>query len=51
MPDYKNMYLELLIGVEKTINILKEATLQAEEIYIVTADKEIREAPGNEDLA
>ena len=42
-PDYKKMYFELLIGMEKTISVLKEAMLQAEEIYIETAEDETDE--------
>ena len=48
MSDYKKMYLELLIGMEQIINVSKEAMLQAEEIYIETADKKIHETPKNE---
>ena len=36
MPDYKQMYLELLDGVEKAINLLIETQKECEEIYIDT---------------
>lgn len=34
MPDYKQMYLNLLDGVEKTLILLIEAQKSCEEIYI-----------------
>ena len=36
MPDYKQMYIDLLVGVEKTINLLIDAQRKSEEIYIAT---------------
>lgn len=36
MPDYKQMYLDLLDGVEKAINLLIDAQRKSEEIYIAT---------------
>ena len=36
MPDYKQMYLALLDGVEKALNLLIEAQKVCEEIYIDT---------------
>ncbi len=36
MPDYKQMYLNLLDGVEKAINLLIDAQKSCEEIYIDT---------------
>lgn len=40
MPDYKQMYLKLLDGVEKAIEELKKVELACEEIYMNTADDE-----------
>ena len=40
MPDYKQMYLILLDSVEKAIEMLKNAELACEEIYINTADEQ-----------
>lgn len=37
MPDYKNMYIELLHEVEETIQKLIEAEKKCEEIYIETS--------------
>ena len=45
MPDYKRMYLELIDGMEKAMEVLDKAMLQAEEIYIETAEDETDEAP------
>ena len=36
MPDYKQMYLNLLDGVEKAINLLVNTQRACEEIYINT---------------
>ncbi len=36
MPDYKQMYLLLLDGVEKAINLLTESQKACEQIYIDT---------------
>ena len=36
MPDYKLLYLTLLDGVEKAINLLIETQVACEEIYIDT---------------
>lgn len=38
MPDYEKMYKTLLDGVEKAIEMLKNAELKCEEIYIDTAE-------------
>lgn len=38
MPDYKQMYLNLLDGVEKAITLLIDAQKKCEEIYIDTAE-------------
>lgn len=38
MPDYKQMYLKLLDGVEKAINLLTDTQKACEEIYIDTAE-------------
>lgn len=40
MPDYKQMYLTLLDGVEKAINLLTSAQNGCEEIYIDTDETE-----------
>lgn len=40
MPDYKLLYLTLLDGVEKAIEMLKKTELACEEIYINTADEQ-----------
>ena len=40
MPDYKQLYLTLLDGVEKAIEILKNVETACEEIYIDTEDTE-----------
>ena len=42
MPDYKLLYLTLLDGVEKAINLLIDTQKACEEIYIDT-DKEVNE--------
>ena len=36
MPDYKQLYLTLLDGVEKAIESLKNVELACEELYIDT---------------
>lgn len=36
MPDYKQLYLTLLDGVEKAINLLIDTQRACEEIYIAT---------------
>ncbi len=36
MPDYKQMYLKLLDGVEKAINLLVDTQTACEEIYVDT---------------
>ncbi len=36
MPDYKQLYLMLLDGVEKAIESLKNVELACEELYIDT---------------
>ena len=40
MPDYKQMYLILLDSVEKAIELLKNAKLTCEDIYINTANEQ-----------
>lgn len=40
MPDYKQMYLILLDSVEKAIDLLKNAELKCEEIYVNTSTEE-----------
>ena len=39
MPDYKQMYLNLLDNVEKAIQMLKNAEVACEEIYINTDEQ------------
>ncbi len=36
MPDYKMLYLTLLDGVERAIDVLKETEKACEDIYIDT---------------
>ena len=36
MPDYKQLYLTLLDGVEKALNLLIETQKACEELYIDT---------------
>lgn len=36
MPDYKQMYLTLLDGVEKVINLLVDTQRACEETYVNT---------------
>lgn len=36
MPDYKQLYLTLLDGVEKAINLLIDAQKICEQIYVDT---------------
>ena len=36
MPDYNQMYLKLLDGVEKSINLLIDAQKICEQIYVDT---------------
>lgn len=36
MPDYKQLYLTLLDGVEKAIESLKNVEIACEEIYVNT---------------
>lgn len=38
MADYKQMYLTLLDGVEKAINVLVDTQKACEEIYVDTDD-------------
>lgn len=40
MPDYEKMYKTLLDSVEKAIDLLKNAELECEEIYINTAEEQ-----------
>ena len=40
MPDYEKMYKTLLDGVEKAIELLKNAELACEDIYINTANEQ-----------
>ena len=39
MPDYKAMYLNLFNSVTDAINILREAQIKAEELYITSSEK------------
>lgn len=36
MPDYQKMYAELFISVTKAIELLKQAQITTEEIYITS---------------
>ncbi len=38
MPDYKEMYLEMVRGTEKAINILIDVQQKCEEMYISSPD-------------
>lgn len=50
MPDYKELYLEMVRGTEKAINILIDAQRKCEELYISSPDPEITVLPsGGED--
>jgi len=40
MADYKKMYIELMSEIEKVMELLKEALLRAEEIYIETDEND-----------
>ena len=40
VPDYEKMYKTLLDGVEKAIEMLKNAELACEDIYINTANEQ-----------
>ena len=40
MPDYKTMYKELFIAVTKAIDILKNAQIKTEEIYISSSEED-----------
>jgi len=40
MPDYRTMYFELARAASKAIDILTEATLKCEEMYISAEEEE-----------
>lgn len=42
MPDYQQMYLEMVRGTERAINILIDAQRKCEEIYIKTSDSKVK---------
>lgn len=42
MPDYKTMYYKLFNAVTDSIEILKQAQLEAEELYITSSEKDDR---------
>lgn len=39
MPDYKEMYLKLFNSITNAIEILQQAQIETEEIYISSDDK------------
>ena len=40
MPDYKTMYLDLFNSISNAIEILSESQRKAEEIFIISSEKE-----------
>jgi len=40
MPDYKTMYYKMFNAVTDSIEILKQAQLEAEEMYIESSEKD-----------
>ena len=40
MPDYKNMYKTLFNAITETIEILKEAQIKTEEMYILSSEND-----------
>lgn len=40
MPDYKTMYYKLFNAVTDAVEILQQAQLEAEEIYINSSEKD-----------
>lgn len=40
MPSYKNMYTELLFAAEKAIEILEEAIVKGESMYLESFDED-----------
>lgn len=49
MADYKELYLEMVRGTEKAINILIDTQRKCEEMYISSPDTEITVLPVEED--
>lgn len=49
MADYKELYLEMVRGTEKAINILIDTQRKCEEMYIRSPDTEITILPAEED--
>lgn len=45
MPDYKEMYLEMVRGTEKAINILIDTQRRCEEMYIDAQEPEVTILP------
>ncbi len=41
MPDYREMYLEMVRATEKAINILIAAQQKCEDLYVEAAEPEI----------
>lgn len=42
MPDYQQMYLEMVRETERAINILVNTQRKCEEIYIKTSDSKVK---------
>ena len=40
MPDYKTMYYKMFNAVTDSIEILKQAQLESEELYIESSEKD-----------
>lgn len=51
MIDYKEMYLKLFRALTVSIDILKDAQRECEEIYISNQDDEILETPQTQELS
>lgn len=49
MPDYKELYLEMVRRTEKAINILIDTQRKCEELYINSPDPEITVLPSGGD--
>jgi len=51
MPDYKEMYLEMVRETEKAINILIDVQRRCEEMYVSAPEAEIVMLPSERDSA
>ena len=49
MPNYKELYFEMVRGTEKAINILIDTQRKCEELYINSPDPEITVLPAGGD--